>query len=80
MKKLLIMLAFTLISCSSVEDRIKNNNYTNDWYESDNVRYQVYRMNNNNRYIIILNKRKSRFIRKNIRHETENNTNIRYSH
>lgn len=74
------MLAFTLISCSSVEDRIKNNNYTNDWYESDNVRYQVYRMNNNNRYIIILNKRKSRFIRKNIRHETENNTNIRYSH
>jgi hypothetical protein len=80
MKKLLIMLAFTLISCSSIEDRIKNNNYTNDWYESDNVRYQVYRMDNNNRYIIILNKRKSRFIRKNIRHETENNTNIRYSH
>jgi hypothetical protein len=80
MKKLLIIFAFSLISCGSIESQLKDYSYTNEWHQIECVRYQVYKDKNNNRYIIILNKRKSRFIRKNIRHETENNTNIRYSH
>jgi ssDNA-binding replication factor A large subunit len=67
MKKLLIMSAFTLISCGSVEDRINDSSYTKEWHQVEGVRYQVYKYRNDVRYIIVLNKNESRFIKRNLK-------------
>lgn len=67
MKVLLIFLALILFSCKSAEERIKAHSYTEEWYywNYQNVqRYQVYKTQSGARYILILNKRETRQIRK----------------
>lgn len=57
MKQLFIlMLLVTLASCS-VEQRIGEHSYTNEWYYIGEQRYQVYKTKLGNRYIIIINKK-----------------------
>lgn len=53
------------ISCN-VEKKIKEHSYTDEWYYQDGKRYQVYKTKGGARYIIILNKRETRFKRKHI--------------
>jgi hypothetical protein len=67
MKKLLIIFAFSLISCGSIESQLKDYSYTNEWHQIESVRYQVYKDKNNVRYIIILNKNESKFIKRNLK-------------
>lgn len=64
---LLILIANLSISCS-VEQRIKDYSYTNEWYYDGTIRYQVYRTKSAKRYIIRLNKRETRFKRQFINH------------
>lgn len=64
MKKILITLTFlTLTSCASVEERIKDNNLTNEWYYIDTMRFQVYKTDYGKRYIVVLNNRQTRYKR-----------------
>ncbi len=63
MKKiLLILIAILSISCS-VEQRIKDYSYTDEWYYDGIIRYQVYQTKSGKRYIVRLNKRETRFKR-----------------
>jgi hypothetical protein len=65
MKKLLLLLiGVATLSCSSVEQRIKEHSYTNEWYYMGNERYQVYKTKSGERYIIVLNKKETDFKRK----------------
>jgi hypothetical protein len=66
MKKIIIiiLLSFLIISCKSVEERIKDYSYTNEWYYLDTIRYQVYKTKSGEKYIIVLNKKNTRFKRK----------------
>lgn len=69
MKKLvLIFIGVLAMSCSSVEERIKDYSYTEEWYYDGTVRYQVYQIKSGKRYIVRLNKRKTRFKRQFINH------------
>lgn len=63
---LLILIAILLTSCS-VEQRIKDYSYTDEWYFVDGFRYQVYKTKSSSRYIIRLNKRQTLFKRKYIK-------------
>jgi hypothetical protein len=64
MKYLLsIIIAILLTSCCSVEERIKDYSYTNEWYYINDVRFQVYKTRNERRYIIVLNESETRFKR-----------------
>jgi hypothetical protein len=63
---LLILIATLLISCS-VEQRIKDYSYTDEWYFVDGFRYQVYKTKSSGRYIIRLNKRQTVFKREYIK-------------
>jgi hypothetical protein len=57
MKHLLtLFLLITLTSCS-VEQRIKEHSYTNEWYYIDTMRFQVYKTRGGRHYIIVVNKR-----------------------
>jgi hypothetical protein len=68
MKHLLTLLAIvTLTSCSSVEQRIKEHSYTQEWYYIDTMRFQVYKTRTGRHYIIIVNKNQTRLKRKYIR-------------
>jgi hypothetical protein len=63
MKHLLtLLLLITLTSCS-VEQRIKDYSYTNEWYYIDTMRYQVYKTKSGKRYIIVLNNTQTNFKR-----------------
>jgi hypothetical protein len=53
-------------SCSSIESRIKENNYTDYWYYHNNKRYQVYKTDRDKYYIVVLNKKETRFVRKHV--------------
>lgn len=65
MKKLLLLLVGVItLSCSSVEERIKEHSYTNEWYYINTERYQVYKTKSGARYIIVLNKKETDFKRK----------------
>ena len=61
--KLLAVLTLLLISCNA-EKRIKEHSYTNQWYYIDSLRFQVYQTKSGKEYIIILNERETKFIRK----------------
>lgn len=64
-----VILALTcifLISCS-VEQRIKDHSYTQEWYYTEAMRYQVYKTKSGKRYIIVLNKKQTKFKRKYIK-------------
>jgi hypothetical protein len=67
MKKLILILAFISISCKSVEQRITEKSYTNEWHYEGTERYQVYQTNNHRKYIIVLNRSETKFIRKYIK-------------
>jgi hypothetical protein len=65
MKKLvLIFMGVLAMSCSSVEERIKDYSYTNEWYYIDTMRFQVYKTKAGRKYIIVLNNRQTNFKRK----------------
>jgi hypothetical protein len=67
MKKiLLILLVSTLISCIA-EKRIYKHSYTDDWHYEQNQRYQVYQTTRGTKYILVLNKKQTKFIRKYIK-------------
>ncbi len=60
----LIFMGVLVMSCSSVEQRIKEYSYTNEWYYMGTERYQVYKTKSGERYIIVLNKKETDFKRK----------------
>jgi hypothetical protein len=64
MKYILILFSCFLLSCGNVEQRIKEHSYTNQWYNIDSLRFQVYKTKSGREYIIVLNERETRFIRK----------------
>ena len=61
---IIIFSSFLLLSCANVEQRIKEHSYTNRWYNIDSLRFQVYKTKSGREYIIILNERETKFIRK----------------
>jgi len=68
MKHLLVVLTIlTLISCASVEDRLKDYSYTDEWYYIDTMRFQVYKTKSGKRYIIVLNNRQTNYKRQYIK-------------
>jgi hypothetical protein len=65
MKKLvLIFMGVLAMSCSSVEERIKDYSYTDEWHYIDTMRFQVYKTKAGRKYIIVLNNRQTNFKRK----------------
>ena len=65
MKNILVLISsFILLSCSNAEQRIKEYSYTDHWHTIDSLRFQVYKTKSGREYIIILNERETRFIRK----------------
>jgi ssDNA-binding replication factor A large subunit len=64
MKKLLFIIPLILISCGSVEQRITENSYTEEWHFENGKRYQVYQTNSHKKYIIVLNRAETKFKRK----------------
>ena len=65
MKYILILIgSFLLLSCANAEQRIKEHSYTDKFYYVDSLRFQVYRTKSGREYIIILNERETKFIRK----------------
>jgi hypothetical protein len=67
MKHLLtLLLLITLTSCS-VEQRIKDHSYTEEWYYIDTMRFQVYKTKSGKKYIIVLNEKQTRYKRQYIR-------------
>jgi len=68
MSRLIIILLIVLLnSCKTVEERIKDNNLTNEWYYIDTMRFQVYKTDNGKRYIVVLNNRQTKFVRQYIK-------------
>lgn len=69
MKKIIILLTlFVLIGCKPAEQRISNYSYTDYWcYPDKDHRYQVYQTTMGNKYILVLNKKQTKFIRKYIK-------------
>lgn len=63
----LLILSLFIISCSSVEQRIKEYSYTDKWYYIDTMRFQVYKTKSGREYIIMLNERETKFKRKYIK-------------
>ena len=64
MKTLLILLALISLSCKPAEDRIKDYSYTKDWHVEGCQRYQVYQTMGGTQYVLVLNKKETKFIRK----------------
>ena len=61
---IIIFCSFLLLSCGNVEKRIKEHSYTNKWHTIDSLRFQVYQTKSGREYIIMLNERETKFIRK----------------
>lgn len=64
MKTLIIIMAALFISCKPAEFRIKEYSYTKEWYYEGDQRYQVYQTKSGTKYIFVLNKKETKFIRK----------------
>jgi hypothetical protein len=62
----LLLLFFYLVSCN-VEQRIYKHSYTNEWYYTSTMRYQVYKTKFGKRYIIVLNEKQTKFKRQYIK-------------
>lgn len=63
---LIIIILFSLTSCS-VEQRIKDYSYTDEWYYIDTMRFQVYKTKSGKKYIIVLNEKQTKFKRQYIK-------------
>jgi hypothetical protein len=63
---IILLLLITLTSCS-VEQRIKEHSYTNEWYYVNTTKFQVYKTRTNRKYIIVLNKKQTKYKRKYIK-------------
>jgi hypothetical protein len=63
---LTLLLLITLTSCS-VEQRIKEHSYTNEWYYINTTKFQVYKTYINRKYIIVLNEKQTKYKRKYIK-------------
>ena len=63
---ILILIVFILTSCN-VEQRIYKHSYTNEWYYTSTMRYQVYKTKFGKRYIIVLNEKQTKFKRQYIK-------------
>lgn len=49
-----LLLLLSLLSCSSIEERIKEHSYTEYWYYHGGIRYQLYKTKYLKRYYIII--------------------------
>lgn len=69
MRKIITLLTvLILISCKPAELRIQNYSYTDYWHYSENgEKSQVYQTKMGNKYILVLNKKQTKFIRKYIK-------------
>ena len=69
MRKIITLLTILLLfSCKTAEERIHNYSYTDYWYYTDSgERYQVYQTSMGNKYILVINKKQTKFIRKYIK-------------
>jgi hypothetical protein len=67
MKKLFVLLTFLSLASCSVEQRIKDYSYTNEWHYTNDGRYQVYQTKGGKKYIIIINERETKLKRKYIK-------------
>lgn len=67
MKRLLIIFVLILSTSCSVEQRIKDYSYINEWYYLDNVNFQVYKTKSGRKYIIVLNNKQTYLKRKYIK-------------
>ena len=63
---ILLFLIFTLISCED-EKRIYNHSYTNEWYYTETMRFQVYKTKSGKRYILVLNEEQTKYKRQYIK-------------
>lgn len=63
MKYILLILCLSILSCGSVEERIKDYSYTDEWYYIDTMRFQVYKTKKGRKYIIVLNEKHTKFKR-----------------
>jgi hypothetical protein len=63
---LTLLLLLTLTSCS-VEQRIKDHSYTQEWYYIDTMKFQVYKTKNGKKYIIVLNEKQTKYKRQYIK-------------
>jgi len=62
-----LFLLFSIFSCKSVEERIYDYSYTEEWHYIDTMRFQVYQTKSGRKYIIVLNNRQTRFVRQYIK-------------
>jgi hypothetical protein len=69
MKYLFLIFTSILITSCSVEQRLKEHSYTNEWYYIDTMRFQVYKTKSGKKYIIVLNEKQTRFKREYIKTE-----------
>lgn len=67
MKHLLTLLTILTLTSCSVEQRIKDYSYTNEWYYVDTMRFQVYKTKSGKKYIIVLNEKQTKYKRQYIR-------------
>ena len=67
MKQLLLILIVILFTSCSVEQRIKDYSYTDEWYYIDTMRFQVYKTKSVKKYIIVLNEKQTKFKRQYIK-------------
>lgn len=63
MKRLIILLVVIFTSCGSVENRIKDYSYTDEWYYINTLKFRVYKTKSGKKYIIVLNERLTRYER-----------------
>lgn len=67
MKHLLTLLAILTLTSCSVEQRIKEHSYTQEWYYIDTMRFQVYKTKSGQKYIIVLNEKQTKYKRQYIK-------------
>jgi len=67
MRNLFIFLIFLTLTSCSVEKRIKDHSYTEEWHFENGTRYQVYKTKTGRKYIIVFTRNNYNLKRKYIR-------------